>query len=104
MKILAVDPGTVQSGWCLYDRGVIIDKGIQHNTAMLLDVQNSLADKLAIEWIESQGMAVGKEPFITVRWIGRFQQAWKAPEAVMMITRRSVKLHLCGSMRAKDPH
>jgi hypothetical protein len=37
-----------------------------------------------------------------VRWIGRFQQAWRDPEEVRLVYRREVKLHLCGSMKAKD--
>jgi hypothetical protein len=47
-------------------------------------------------------MAVGKEVFETVRWIGRFQQAYRNPETVMLIYRRDVKLHLCNSAKAKD--
>jgi hypothetical protein len=39
-----------------------------------------------------------------VRWIGRFQQAWADPDDVRFITRHQVKIHLCGSMRAKDPN
>jgi len=54
--------------------------------------------------VASYGMPVGREVFETVRWIGRFQQAWHKPEEVRLIYRRDVKLHLCGSMRAKDPH
>jgi len=57
----------------------------------------------AIEWFESMGMNVGREVFETVCWIGRFQQIIGSGE-VRRITRREVKLHLCGTMRAKDPN
>jgi len=70
---------------------------------MLHNPDNGAAKvQLAIEMVASYGMAVGREVFETCVWIGRFQQAWHAPEAVRLIYRRDVKLHLCGSARAKD--
>ena len=59
---------------------------------------------LAIEMVASYGMPVGKEVFETVRWTGRFQQAFWKPENVNLVYRKDVKMHLCHSMRAKDPH
>ena len=61
-------------------------------------------DVLAIEMIASYGMAVGKEVYETVRWIGRFQECWAHPDEVKLVYRRDVKLHLCGSSKAKDPN
>jgi hypothetical protein len=106
--ILAIDPGTEQSGWCLLssDCGVL-DSGVLPNSQLLgRFVLQPIAhvNTLAIEMVASYGMPVGREVFETVRWIGRFQQAWRDPEAVRLVYRRDVKLHLCGSMRAKDPH
>lgn len=54
---------------------------------------------VACEWIESYGMAVGASVFRTVHAIGWLNA--KAP-AMRLIPRRDIKLHLCGSMRAKD--
>jgi hypothetical protein len=59
-------------------------------------------DVLAIEAIASYGMPVGAEVFNTCIFVGRFQQAWRNPDAVKLIYRRDVKLFLCGSARAKD--
>lgn len=47
-------------------------------------------------------MPVGKEVFDTCIFVGRFQQSWRDPNAVRLIYRRDVKLHLCGNARAKD--
>lgn len=102
--ILAVDPGTTESGFVRYERGRVIDSGVVENGLMLALIQTSRADVLALEMVASYGMAVGREVFETVRWIGRFQQAWRDPEAVKLVYRRDVKLHLCGSPRAKDPN
>ena len=50
-------------------------------------------------------MAVGQEVFRTVHWAGRFTEAAESQRhTVEQLTRREVKLHLCGSMRAKDPN
>lgn len=103
MTILAIDPGTEQSGWCLYhpERG-ILGAGVKPNDVMLCEIRHSCADMLALEMVASYGMAVGKDVFETVRWIGRFQQAWKRPDDAMLVYRRDVKLHLCNSAKAKD--
>jgi hypothetical protein len=104
--ILAIDPGTEQSGWCVLTKeGKVKDSGVVYNPKMLTWLHPSYdGSVLAIEMIASYGMPVGRETFETVRWIGRFQQAWRDPEAVRLVYRRDVKLHLCGSMQAKDPH
>ncbi|SRR5258708_39054170 len=99
---LAVDPGTTSSGWCLFDGARVLDSGELENRAMLERIRDSDADVLALEMVESFGMAVGREVFETVRWIGRMQQCWRDPEAVRLVYRREVKLHLCQSPRAKD--
>ena len=107
MNILALDPGTTETGWCDYTNGKVIDSGIRSNDGMLLDLSmfaRAAPRILAIEMIASYGMAVGREVFETCVWIGRFQQAWGDPEAVRLVYRRDVKLHLCGSARAKDPN
>lgn len=99
--ILAIDPGPLQSGWCLFGERVI-DSGIMDNDPLLRKVIGSGADHLAIEMIASYGMAVGKDVFETCVWIGRFIQAWRDPESVKLVYRKDIKLELCGSARAKD--
>jgi hypothetical protein len=56
-----------------------------------------------IEQIAGMGMAVGQEVFETCVWSGRFWQAMEERGMqVARLPRREVKLHLCGSCRAKD--
>ncbi len=101
--IFAVDPGTTKSGWVLFDAGRVVDSGVHDNHDLLRWVQAGQgADILAIEMVASYGMAVGREVFETVRWIGRFQQAWRDPEAVRLVYRQEVKLHLCKTTKAND--
>jgi len=101
--ILAIDPGTEESGWCLYHpEGAVLGSGVKPNDIMLMEIRSAYADELAIEMIASYGMAVGREVFETVWWIGRFTQAWHRPDSVRRVYRRDVKLHLCGTSKAKD--
>ena len=105
MKIFAIDPGTEQSGWVVMIDGAIIDSGVWSNEELLKRVAILPWDYvLAIEMIASYGMAVGKEVFATCVWIGRYMQASRNPDAVRLVFRKDVKLHLCGSPRAKDPN
>lgn len=104
--VLAIDPGTDQSGWCVFDGGEVMASGVMPNDEMLEYVKRRHFEinghRLAIEMIASYGMPVGREVFETVRWIGRFQQAWHSPELVTFVYRKDVKLHLCGVLKAKD--
>ncbi len=104
VNILAVDPGTTQSAFVVYNGVRVIDHGFVANEYLLARiVAREFGDcpLTVIEKIEAMGMAVGKETFETVFWAGRFAQA---SEHFTGVTRRQVKLHLCGTMRAKDPN
>lgn len=103
MRILAIDPGPEQSGWCLYEQGEPVVAGVYENRELLNMVQlDMVSDLLSIEMIASYGMPVGREVFETCVWIGRYVQAWADDTTVKLIYRKDVKLHLCGSPRAKD--
>lgn len=101
--ILAIDPGSEQSGWVLFNGGNVADSGVHPNHDVLRWVQAGQgADLLAIEMMRARGMPTSNDEFRTLVWIGRFQQAWRDPEAVRLVYRGDVKLHICGSMQAKD--
>lgn len=99
--LLAIDPGTTRSGWCVLDNGAVTNSGVSDSSDVLASVY-LWRGPLAIECIASYGMAVGKEVFDTCIWIGRLIQAYEYPELVHRVYRKDVKLHLCGSSRAKD--
>lgn len=103
--ILALDPGTTQTAWVLWNGDAVRDHGITDNEELLemLTSMDSGDTLLAIERVQSFGMPVGEELFATVFWSGRFVQAWH-PRPWTRIYRRDVKLELCGSARAKDPN
>lgn len=107
--IIAIDPGTTQSAFMLMARGKIMSKDIVSNTRVRywLGDTGRVDDNvcLTIEGMACQGMAVGKETFDTVMWIGRFIESWSRRGGKWgIIYRPDVKMHLCHSMRAKPPH
>lgn len=108
MPILAIDPGTTESQFVVWDGVRVVEHGLRDNAALLsyLDGFRDLGVKRAvIEMVASYGMAVGREVFETVYWIGRFDERLIAlGYATERVVRMDVKLHLCHSARAKDPN
>lgn len=112
--ILAIDPGPTHSAFLLWD-GAVRHKGVLDN----ISFRNALVtpwetfglvvDHFAIEMIACYGMPVGKEVFETCIQIGRIVEIFdwtikSRPNGskLTMVYRRDIKLHLCGSARAKD--
>jgi len=106
--ILAIDPGNFQSGYVLFNERTqaIVDKGVLQNERMRFKVADWASEpcECAIEMIASYGMPVGAEVFETCVWIGRFVECWfnVTGTAPTRIFRPDVKLHLCGTKKAKD--
>ena len=110
MNILAIDPGPVESAYVIWDGHQILAFNKCSNSVLLYQLYNQVtlsdygppADVCIIEQIKSYGMPVSDSIFDTVYWSGRFREAWADKGYFDRIPRREVKLHLCGSMRAKD--
>jgi hypothetical protein len=109
MRIVAIDPGNMQSAYVVLDGLAVVAHGILPNERMLdwlrtpvfcEGAEASGLSALVVEMVQSFGMAVGKEVFETVFWIGRFCQASQFP--FHRVYRSQVKMHLCGNVRAKD--
>lgn len=99
--ILAIDPGTTQSGFVFLEDHSVASSGVLPNPE-ILELLAAYTGLVAIEMFQSFGMSVGREVFETIRWVGRYQQASQDPEAVRLIYRRDVKMYLCNSAEAKD--
>ena len=119
--ILAVDPGSTQSAYVVYDPKIktVKEHAIMSNMGMrsLLEWWNGILMlgapvphevvvppdgnmTLVIEDMQSFGMPVGREVFETVRWTGRFDSAWF--HTYVYIPRSEVKLAICKSAKAND--
>lgn len=119
LMILAIDPGTTRSAYVVYDpsQHVLLAHARMPNDRLLGGLRGELRSNsdwatlfkrpitLVVEMVACYGMAVGKDIFETVFWTGRFIEAWERRGfSTDRIKRPDVKLHLCGTARAKDPH
>jgi len=103
MIILAIDPGTTESAYCVYDNHMkqVLKCDIVSN-GMLIDMLGvGRCEHLVIEMIKSYGMPVGDTTFETCVWIGRFIEAWHASNYTLL-PRKEICKQLCNNGRAKD--
>lgn len=107
--LYALDPGTEQSAIVMVTPEHVYGH-LYPNDEMLRRMRDPAnpPGHLVIEQVESFGMPVGAEVFETVFWSGRFAEAWgrQGPDgyAFSRLGRKAVKLALCGTVKAKDPH
>ena len=109
MILLAIDPGSEQSAWCSYDtkKKLPIEFSTFYNPTMAAYILG-LGDKFSTvvcEMVACYGMPVGESIFETCTWIGSYRQACRDRSPGIpfdRIFRKDIKIHLCGSLRAKD--
>jgi len=105
--ILAIDPGTCESGWVAFDavgdRVVrILDFGKDENEAVINRVRKA-PELVVIEKLVSYGRGVGNEVLETCEWVGRFTQcAYEHCIPVGFVKRVEEKRELCGTPTAND--
>ena len=113
MKVLAIDPGPVVSGWVLFDSDAqrVLEAGKEDPTSDVLEfVRRGETpggrswEMVACEMIASYGMPVGADVFETCVQIGRLMEVWESTTGghVVRVKRQKAKLLLCQSSRAKD--
>ena len=101
--ILAVDPGSTQSAYVLYDPK---DKLVLvHATVPNEEMRNLLqvpvrATTLVIEYMRPRGMPMSAESMDTMFELGRMAQCWAGP--LVKMDRMTVKMALCGKAFAND--
>ena len=96
--VIGIDPGPRESAFVVWDGERVVSCGDMLNRDLALQL-DSASSTIACEWVESFGMAVGREVFETVFAVGVFSEHAKP---FRLVPRRDVKLHLCASPRAKD--
>ncbi len=105
MKIFAIDPGNLESGYALINMPdfSLEEFGKEENGVLIerLAEYRGKADVFAIEMVASYGMPVGKDVFETCVWIGQFVRELQGAE-IRYIYRKDEKICLCFDSRAKD--
>jgi len=107
MKIVAIDPGTFESAYAVFEpeERIIAEFGKVTNESLKKDLARIAGDAeiTAIEMVASYGMPVGKTVFETVLFIGRLvERLDMMRKPYELVYRKDVKMHLCGTTRAKD--
>lgn len=101
--IFAVDPGPEKSAYAVLDSDLRpVEFGILQNCQLLCKIAGWRQGSFVVEMVASYGMAVGREVFETVFWIGRFYEAATHFRARDRVYRMEVKQNLCHDSRAKD--
>lgn len=107
--ILAIDPGNIESAYCVIDDTTYkpIEFGKIYNDDLVTQIPTILEQynvhSVVIEMIASYGMAVGASVFDTCVWIGRFyERSIRYVGCIDYIYRKEEKMNLCHTMKAKD--
>lgn len=104
--LIAIDPGTTESAVLIWNGTTVTEPQIIPNLELLEWVRNKSPHlPMSVEMIACYGMPVGAETFQTCLMIGRLQEIWEQKgNPLRLVFRREVKIHLCGTMKAKDPN
>jgi len=103
-EIIAIDPGTTESGYVTWDNKHIINKNKESNEIIIRCLRNKLKNAtlkdfktvLVIEKINPYTM--GKTTRDTLLWSGRFQESWEGQGGkVVYISRNDVRIALTGA-------
>lgn len=105
MRLLAVDPDPDGGSWALFGPGLeIVSHGRRTPVCELLELLESLdlAD-VAVEDLQSYGMAAGASMFQTAKVIGELRCTCRRLAICYdEISRPKIKTALCGTPRGKD--
>lgn len=102
--IVGIDPGPNEHGIVFFDGERVVGKANADWDCAVeaINFASLPSDAvIACEMIECFGMPVGREVFQTCVRIGQLLQAFPT---MRLIPRRDIKMHLCGTPRAKDPN
>ena len=106
--VLAIDTGTTESGYCLFDNeGKPIEFGKLENEAILVMIETFClgydVPEMVVEQFRSYGMGIGQTTIDAIEWNGRFiQKADEFRVNTHYVTRKDEKMNLCHSMKAND--
>lgn len=110
MRILAIDPGTEKSAYCMMTEtpSVISAADVDNDTVLRL-VEEGDYDQMVIECMEARnlstaGQAIGRSTYETCIWIGRYMQvAMQRGKPIMRVYRSEEKSLLIPTKKNRLP-
>lgn len=116
MLVAGTDPGPTSTGLCVLDTeaNAVYWSGEMDDMELLSKLREPPAfseagfsrwDKLFVETIAPMGLAVGASTLETMRWVGRFQEAWERTTGrpAGLVYRGDEKIVLVGKCVYKNP-
>jgi len=104
MICYGIDPGPTSSAIVGVDKSYAITLHDHLDNlemeALLTDLGNP-TDLLAIEWLQSYGMVVGQDIFLTCRAVGRFEKCWSFQGGIYLYARPTIRSHILGGVVGK---
>jgi hypothetical protein len=108
MKIFAIDPGSEESSYVVWDppTETVAEHGYNVRNDLLLHKIRALEEHqyLVLERIQSRGMIVGQETFDTAEFVGTLAEAYAHKYLVHKLFRQKVRIHFCGTANCGDPN
>lgn len=106
MRILSLDVGTTESAYALMDHSLenpLISFGKFTNGQIAAYIKTYFFDVMAYEEFASYGMPVGVSTMKSIWWNGYYCRMCEEENTPYKpVLRKDVKMHLCGTMKAKD--
>jgi hypothetical protein len=109
MRVFAIDPGNVQSAYCVIDTETLrpLDFAKLPNEELRAYIRHfrfEEGDRAAVEMLQSYGNLIGRDVLETAVWIGRFAERLdrKLLHPAEMVFRVDEKVHICRDSRVKD--
>lgn len=111
MIFVAIDPGPEKSAQCIFNSITMrpLDFRTEPTHQLISSLESWEIDSVICEMVASYGMPVGDSIFNTCVAIGEMKHACTLKKSYRKkglpfatLTRGAVKLHLCGTKRAKD--
>lgn len=109
MRVFAIDPGNVNSAYCVVDAETLrpLDFAKLPNEDLRDYIKDFLFredDRAAVEMLQSYGNLIGRDVLETAVWIGRFADRLdrKLMHPAGMVFRMEEKMHICGDPKAGD--
>lgn len=103
--IFAIDPGNEKSAFVIFNpaKQEVVHHATIPNDELYISIPLYKDHEFVIEMVACYGMPVGATVFETCVQIGRFSQIISDLRAdLTRVYRKDVKMHFCGTMRAKD--
>ncbi len=106
MKILAIDPGNIETGFCVWNSKTekMVTKDYINNKLFLQNLDNKITtdwgvEDVIIEMFSSYGGSFGQTSIDSCVFIGMLKEKLEWDHKVVLVFRQTIKMHHCKTLR-----